>query len=243
MPRNNIIKQINAIQKSIDSLEKAHRRWPSPTPPRIKDTPADRERPKDTPPPKDMEKGRRQRWPSSTPPRTTDTKAEREMPREEMPAPTPKRPYRPMEDAEEAIGKAEGDTAPATQSTRAFAESAARRNEAAEDRRMKEVPAEPVVQRKPPFKMEYLDEVELDLKGDEIPMDKDDYRNVEGTPQHVKSEAKAKREIATGKAKRQGPEGTRVPTGRPTSAPEQNFDMMRKSVENSLLKLMQYGGT
>ena len=220
MPRNNIVKQINAIQKSIDDLEKAHKRWPSPTPPREKDTKEDRQRPIDTPP---------------------------DVPK--------KPPYDP-----------EGDTAPATQSTRAFAESAARRNKASEDRRMKEVPPEPVTSpgdekridlppeatsqineamqrnRKPPYKMEYLDEVELDLKGDEIPMDKDDYRNVEGVPQHVKSEARAKKEIATGKAKRQGPEGTRVPTGRPTSEPEENFDMMRKSIEKSLLKLMQYGG-
>ena len=94
--------------------------------------------------------------------------------------------------------------------------------------------------------MEYLDEVELDLKGDEIPVDKDEdsYSNREGIPQHVKTAAKSKAAIARGDVKRQGPEGVRV-ANRPTEdkPKEQNFDMMRKSIEYSLLKLMQYGGT
>jgi len=246
MQRKTILKQINAMQKSLDDLEKG--RWPTNPPSRLKDTPADRERPIETPP---------------------------DAPK--------KPPYSPMEDAKEAIGKAEGDTAPATQSTRAFAESAARRNKASEDRRMKEIPPQPVtttrpaddypvndetgpgtaqlsereakamydpygnddeksmdkdIKRKPPYKMEYSDkDVELDLKGDAIDKDEDSYRNREGIPQHVKTAAKSKAEIARGDAKRVM--GTRVPTGRPV---DPNIDAMRKSIEKSLLKLMQYGG-
>ena len=195
MSRNNIIKQINALQKSLDDLEKGKRqRWPTPPPSRLKDTKEDRERPIETPP---------------------------DVPK--------KPPYQPMED----VGKAEGDTTPATESTQAAADKARRLNEAAQDRQS--VPEEPVIQRKPPYKMEYADkDVELDLKGDAI--DKDEYSNREGIPQHIKNRDKSKEEIGRGNVRRQGPEKVVVPS-KPTPE-EDNFEAMRKS----LLKLMQYGG-
>ncbi len=198
MSRNNIIKQINALQKSLDDLEKGKRqRWPTPPPSRLKDTKEDRERPIETPP---------------------------DVPK--------KPPYQPMED----VGKAEGDTAPATESTQRDAAKARQRNEAAEDRRIAEIPPQPVVIKKPPYKMEYADkDVELDLKGDSI--DKDDYSHGQGrVPEHIKNRDKTKEEIGRGNVRRQGPEKVVVPS-KPTPE-EDNFEAMRKS----LLKLMQYGG-
>ena len=83
--------------------------------------------------------------------------------------------------------------------------------------------------------MEYADkDVELDLKGDAI--DKDEYSNREGIPQHIKNRDKSKEEIGRGNVRRQGPEKVVVPN-KPTPE-EDNFEAMRKS----LLKLMQYGG-
>ena len=45
MPRKDILKQINALQKALDDFEKGRKRWPTNPPPRTKDTPEDRERP------------------------------------------------------------------------------------------------------------------------------------------------------------------------------------------------------
>jgi hypothetical protein len=137
MQRKNILKQINAIQKSIDSLEKAHQRWPTNPPARQKDTKADRERPKETSP-EVKPKGNVEDYFSSNPDAGT----------------------------KQAMYKNEGDTAPATESTQDAASKARRRNEAAQDRQS--VPAEPVIQRKPPYRTDVQQDVELDLKGDEI---------------------------------------------------------------------------
>ena len=227
MQRKNILKQINAIQKSLDDLEKGRRkRWPTPPPSRLKDTKEDRERPIETPP---------------------------DVPK--------KPPYNPMED----IGKAEGDTTPATESTQAAADKARRLNEAAQDRQS--VPEEPVIQRKPPYKMEYQeedypvndettpwtpspkkderadDDIDDDpTRGIDYSIDKDDYRaDREGKPDHVRNRDKSKAEIGRGDVKRLGPERVRV-ASKPEEKPEENFDMMRKALEKSLLKLIQYGG-
>ena len=341
MQRKNILKQLSSIQKSIESLEKERKQGHfEPRKTRKPDRIIDETNPN---PPirtgkinpdtgeidydKSMEKARRRRWPTPTPPRLKDTKEDRERPKE-VPKDRPAiPPYNPMED----IGKAEGDTTPATGSTYRSAGRAARANRASEMERVNNPPHGPItspgdekridlppeatsqineamkLNRKPPYKMEYSDkDVELDLKGDKIPangdakgdadypfndetiprtpypkkdeyeddddgedssrrssrdinysMDKDspqqvpfhqDYRGRnEGIPEHVKNRGKAKAEKARGDIKRQGPEGIRVsnkPEKKPIESPpkEGNFDMMRKAVEKSLLKLMQYGG-
>jgi hypothetical protein len=256
MPRKNILKQINAIQKSIDDLEKAHKRWPTNPPARQKDTKEDRARPKETSP-EVKPKGNVEDYFSSNPDAGT----------------------------KQAMYKNEGDTAPATQSTQDAADKARRRNEAAQDKQS--VPAEPVIQRKPPYRTDVQQDVELDLKGAEIKIEsqeedsEDDYpvndettpwtpspkkderadddidddrmRNIDysldkgageyrgardGTPEHIRNRDRSKAEIGRGDVKRQGPERVRV-ANRPTEdTPEEpNFDMMRKAVE----KLMQYG--
>lgn len=232
MQRKNILKQINAIQKSLD----------------------------------DLEKGRRKRWPTSPPSRLKDTKEDRERPIETPPDVPKKPPYNPMED----VGKAEGDTAPATESTQAAADKARRLNEAAQDRQS--VPEEPIIQRKPPYKMEYQeedypvndettpwtpspkkderadDDIDDDpTRGIDYSIDKgagsSDYRGArEGTPDYIKNRDKSKAEIGRGDIKRKGPERVRVVNKPVEEKPEENFDMMRKAIETSLLKLMQYGG-
>ena len=249
MSRNNIVKQINALQKSIESLEKERKQGHfEPRKTRTPDRLVDEENPN---PPirtgkinpdtgtidydKSMEKGQRKRWPTNPPSRLKDTKEDRERPISPQPEVREKPPYSPMED----VGKAEGDTAPATESTQRSADLARRRNEEAEDMRIDEMPEEPVIQRKPPYSVKYANkDVELDLKGDAITKNSSqDYRGInEGIPEHVKNRDKTKAEIGRGNVKRQGPEGIRVPN-KPTPK-EDNFEAMRKS----LLKLMQYGG-
>jgi len=261
------MKQINAIQKSIDSLEKEHRTGHF-----------------------EPRKGKKE-------PRVT-------APIE--PITTGKiNPDTGKIDYDKSMYKNEGDTAPATESTQDAAAKARRRNEAQQDRDIKNITAEPIIQRKPPYRTDVQQDVELDLKGAEIQpgeerrveipeearkkintslgrsrdafpvndettprtpspkkderadddIDDDPTRNIDysldkgageyrsarkATPEHIRNRDKSKAEIGRGDVKRQGPEGIRVPS-RPVPE-EENFDMMRKAVENSLLKLMQYGG-